>query len=246
MRVGPGIFSVLDNGKAIFSASDATHGEELWITDGTASGTKLLKDIAPDPNLAGGSPRDFTALGNGKVLFIANRELWITDGTKAGTRLVKDIDGGHQDPLIQYTVVGGGKAIFTAASRNTTRKFGSRRDGRRHETAEKSIRISDGGSSPDDYTPVGSPIPAKVTNVSARGPDVTAGSGTLTVGETATLTLTLSEGVKLSSSSKLSLALNDGGEEDMTLTLLRRQLSSSVMSCRSIRAHRISLLRPLE
>ncbi len=36
--------SVQYNGKLIFSASDNIHGNELWITDGTASGTRLLFD----------------------------------------------------------------------------------------------------------------------------------------------------------------------------------------------------------
>ena len=29
----------------LFRAHDATHGEELWVTDGTSTGTKLLRDI---------------------------------------------------------------------------------------------------------------------------------------------------------------------------------------------------------
>ena len=32
---------------AYFAATDAAHGEELWRTDGTAAGTKLVKDIRP-------------------------------------------------------------------------------------------------------------------------------------------------------------------------------------------------------
>src|SRR6516164_4920736 len=42
----PNHFVALGN-KLIFEATDGTHGRELWITDGTSSGTRLLKDINP-------------------------------------------------------------------------------------------------------------------------------------------------------------------------------------------------------
>jgi ELWxxDGT repeat protein len=31
--------------KILFRAVDATHGTELWVTDGTAVGTYLVKDM---------------------------------------------------------------------------------------------------------------------------------------------------------------------------------------------------------
>src|SRR4029453_8297673 len=37
------------NGTLFFSASDATSGQELWKSDGTAAGTVLVKDIFPGP-----------------------------------------------------------------------------------------------------------------------------------------------------------------------------------------------------
>ncbi|HEY1055975.1 MAG TPA: ELWxxDGT repeat protein, partial [Emticicia sp.] len=79
--------------KAFFSANDGLVGEELWVTDGTTEGTKLLKDINPDSGSS--SPSNFEVLQD-KVLFAATdskngRELWITDGTSGGTELVKDI-----------------------------------------------------------------------------------------------------------------------------------------------------------
>ena len=33
--------------KTYFTAQDAACGEELWVTDGTAAGTKMVKDIYP-------------------------------------------------------------------------------------------------------------------------------------------------------------------------------------------------------
>jgi ELWxxDGT repeat protein len=34
-------------GILIFTASDGVHGEELWRSDGTASGTRMVKDTDP-------------------------------------------------------------------------------------------------------------------------------------------------------------------------------------------------------
>ena len=38
------------NNKAFFFANDNEHGKELWQSDGTATGTKLFKDILPGPD----------------------------------------------------------------------------------------------------------------------------------------------------------------------------------------------------
>jgi ELWxxDGT repeat protein len=110
----PENFAVLANGRAVFQARDATHGAELWITDGTSAGTMLVKDIAPGdlsngiPN--GSYPRDFAVLPNGRAVFTAeeshdNRELWVTDGTGPGTMLLKDISANGEMRLFGLTVI---------------------------------------------------------------------------------------------------------------------------------------------
>jgi ELWxxDGT repeat protein len=85
-------------GKVFFSAYDGLHGNELWMTDGTAVGTVLVKDIAPttETYTYSSNPHQFTSV-NGILFFTATtpdlgEELWKTDGTAAGTVLVKDID----------------------------------------------------------------------------------------------------------------------------------------------------------
>lgn len=85
------------NGTVCFAADDGVHGYELWVSDGTADGTRLLKDI--QPGAAGSDPGNFMT-HNGELYFSATtlqfgRELWKTDGSEAGTVLVKDVRAGH-------------------------------------------------------------------------------------------------------------------------------------------------------
>lgn len=79
--------------KAFFSAKDTDHGEELWVTDGTPEGTKMVKDI--NPGLATSDIQWITRF-NDKVVFTATDgengyEPWISDGTEAGTHMLKDV-----------------------------------------------------------------------------------------------------------------------------------------------------------
>ena len=79
-----------------FKADDGTNGVELWKSDGTASGTVMVKDI--NSGSGSSSPDRLTAVGN-TLYFQANDgtngyELWKSDGTASSTVMVKDIDSG--------------------------------------------------------------------------------------------------------------------------------------------------------
>ncbi len=98
-----------------FVADDGTTGLELWKTDGTTTGTTLVKDINP-----GGDSSDIwdlTVVGN-EIFFVANDgvlggELWKSDGTEAGTMIVKDVVPGSGSSLgIQYGSLYSGRSIF--------------------------------------------------------------------------------------------------------------------------------------
>jgi ELWxxDGT repeat protein len=87
----------------------ATNGEP-WISDGTALGTRMLKDI----NTSGSSnPRQFQELGPW-IYFIArpsdggtgNEELWRTDGSETNTQRAYDFNSGGNDGVTHFVVVG--------------------------------------------------------------------------------------------------------------------------------------------
>ena len=84
------------NNTLIFLADDGNteYGQEWWISDGTAVGTTILKDIMPGTEDA--EIKRSIQLGD-LVLFFADdgihgNELWRTDGTSEGTFLLKDIN----------------------------------------------------------------------------------------------------------------------------------------------------------
>lgn len=82
------------NGALLFQAFSDNAGAELWISDGTISGTRMLVDI--NPGRRPGFPDNFTEL-NGRQYFFAgdarhHRQLWVTDATVAGTYHVSNID----------------------------------------------------------------------------------------------------------------------------------------------------------
>jgi ELWxxDGT repeat protein len=92
-------------------------GRELWVSDGTNSGTHLVADVRPGSKSS--SPRALAAMG-GKLYFSADgggglgRELWVSDGTSAGTHLVRDIRAGKKGSDPQEMVAVGNRIFFRA------------------------------------------------------------------------------------------------------------------------------------
>jgi ELWxxDGT repeat protein len=111
-------FRLVTTGNQLFFTRDA--GRELWVSDGTAAGTRAL------------APRfGFLALSSlvatpGRLFFAAfnpatgDEELWTSDGTDAGTRKLADHLGGvccrQESPEIRAL---GNGVIFAAAPDNT-------------------------------------------------------------------------------------------------------------------------------
>ena len=84
--------------KVLGAMSSTRYGQELFMSDGTDTGTALLKDINNISN-GGSSPREITIVGE-KFYFVADdkihgKELWVSNGTLEGTTLLMDIVEGE-------------------------------------------------------------------------------------------------------------------------------------------------------
>jgi ELWxxDGT repeat protein len=90
----------------VISATDTR--DELWTSDGTASGTRLVRDLGQ------GLIQQPTA-AHGQLFFAlfpedADGALWVSDGTASGTRRVRDSGSGPLD-----LVVAGGDLYYSAS-----------------------------------------------------------------------------------------------------------------------------------
>jgi ELWxxDGT repeat protein len=101
-------------GKAFVSMKDATHGTELWSTNGTAVGTGLFIDLATDANSS--NPRLMTRVGS-LLYFVAtddsyHEKLFVTDGTASGTVELASFFDAYLSDMITVD----GKLYFAAAN----------------------------------------------------------------------------------------------------------------------------------
>ncbi|MCS7062052.1 MAG: hypothetical protein RMN25_12935 [Anaerolineae bacterium] len=104
------------NGRLFFSANDGAHGAELWTSNGTPDGTRMVRDILP--GAMGSGPGNF-AVASGVLFFTAGddqhgTELWRSDGTPQGTSMVRDINPGAAGSDIAWMTEVSGVLFFRA------------------------------------------------------------------------------------------------------------------------------------
>ncbi|MEE2641338.1 MAG: ELWxxDGT repeat protein [Planctomycetota bacterium] len=142
------------NGTLLFGANDGNNGFELWKSDGTESGTVLVKDIRPGSGFS--NPSDLTNV-NGTLFFSANDgvsgvELWKSDGTDSGTFRVKDARPGSLSFLPQNLTNMNGTLFFRAYDDSNGWELW-KSDGTDSGTVlVEDIRAGSGSSSPSDLT----------------------------------------------------------------------------------------------
>jgi ELWxxDGT repeat protein len=92
------VFAVAGDKIFILSSSFINGVSELWVSDGTVNGTKVIQTFDND-----GDPHNMLAIGD-RVYFPARDpehgfELWTSTGTTESTVLVKDIRAGSGDSM---------------------------------------------------------------------------------------------------------------------------------------------------
>ena len=141
-----------------FSAHDGIHGRELWSTDGTPHGTRLVKDIR-----AHGSSDPRRLVASGSLLYFSaddgthGRELWVTDGTALGTHMVADILPGARGSRPQQLTDLDGTVAFTAIDGRHGRELWVHEPITGETRMVHNLRPDTGnihGSRPSDLTPV--------------------------------------------------------------------------------------------
>jgi ELWxxDGT repeat protein len=143
---------------------------ELWATDGTAAGTRLVKDLCP--GVCSGSPRSMNPAA-GRMYFLASdsdshAQLWRTDGTGPGTVRLTSFTGsqGFGQRLLGASL--GGSLLFTAQDPLHGWELWRSNGAPRNTRLLVDIATHDlGGSLPHGLKPVG----GKVYFTAHAGPD---------------------------------------------------------------------------
>jgi len=83
-------FAFTHNNRYLFLNRTVEAGDEIWTTDGTAEGTRMLRDINPGPASFEFNQYEVKRAGNG--LYFMGGDLWRTDGDCSTRKMVSDLE----------------------------------------------------------------------------------------------------------------------------------------------------------
>lgn len=133
------------NNRMYFAAPSEGYGSELWVTDGTVAGTRMLHDI--DPGASGSGPGNMTVVGDmmyfGALTSGNGGELWKTNGEDGGTVMVKDIAPGSVSSSPDNLTNFKGKLYFFAYNPSVGRELWQSGGTDASTTLLKDIRTGD-------------------------------------------------------------------------------------------------------
>lgn len=174
---GGGVTPVRWKGLVWFAANDGTsgdpddHGMELWRSDGTARGTRMLKDLTPG---TGSTTVTWLQPLGRRLLFraegpVGGGEVWATDGTARGTLRLKDLWPGPSSSQPFVIGVVGGIAFISADGGPGVGRELWRTDGTRRGTRfVKDIASGDRSSDPFDAAVLGGRLWFAATDAKGR------------------------------------------------------------------------------
>lgn len=146
------------NGEVYFTSftnyQDGSFQTELWKSDGTESGTVMVKGFSGDPELLNGWPGQFTPVDGSLYFVIWKRpyvsaatvtdELWKTDGTEAGTVKVKTIVTSNWKGIVSLRRSGDGVCFLAVSQSEYSNQFSLwRSDGTEQGTAPADLTTFD-------------------------------------------------------------------------------------------------------
>ncbi|WP_257463009.1 ELWxxDGT repeat protein [Archangium lipolyticum] len=130
-------------GKLFFTAEDSLHGRELWVSDGTGGGTRLVEDLVTGGH--GYFPEKLTA-ANGVLFFVlgngsyTDSTLWRSDGTAGGTWPLHSASTAPSRNFAVKEFVSAGGTLFLSAR---TESFGDFEVWKSDGTPEGTVLVKD-------------------------------------------------------------------------------------------------------
>ena len=113
------------SGRVLFTAKSPTEGEEIYVTQGTAASTRILKILRP--GFSSAQPKFLGKLG--KLAFftaddgVSGKEIWVTDGTTLGTHIAVETLPGPASALVEGLGVSGSFLFFSTKGSGTIREL---------------------------------------------------------------------------------------------------------------------------